>query len=191
MPRAVCVGDEGVDGLRLGPAVDSPPLVPVRVFAETFGLAVGWDASLGGAVIAGVPVQSFLVAGRAFASLDDLAAAADLGLDWAWETVPSADRLVWHRLAVYPGAVYVNNVLVSMQAFREADGTYVPLRTVAQALGLEVTWEPVTSTVRLAGSIVPVRLVAGRSFVLTDVLAAVLSGWATVAVTPDGVSVTR
>jgi hypothetical protein len=78
-----------------------------------------------------------------------------------------------------------------MQAFREADGTYIPLRTVAQALGLEVTWEPVTSTVRLAGSIVPVRLVAGRSFVLSDVLAAALYGWATVALTPDGVAVTR
>lgn len=187
------VGSRRVEApiLQLGPAVDSPPLVPVRVFAETFGLAVGWDASLGGAVIAGVPVQSFLVAGRAFASLDDLAAASGLGLDWTWETVPSADRLVWHRLAVYPGAIYVNNVLVSTQAFREAEGTYVPLRTVAQALGLEVTWEPVTSTVRMAGSIVPVRLVDGRSFVLSDVLAAALYGWATVAVTPDGVSVTR
>jgi len=43
----------------------------VRVFAETFGLAADWDASLGGAVIAGAPVPSFLVAGRAFASLDD------------------------------------------------------------------------------------------------------------------------
>ncbi len=193
--------------LSLGREPDAVPYVAVRAFAAALGLTVGWDEVSRQPVLAGTPVPAVVVAGRAFAALDDLSAAAGVHLDWAWEesrpgsgpprpepgeaAVPSVSGFISRRLTVTPGLVYVDGLLVSKQAFRDGGGTYIPLRAVAQVLGLAVTWEAATGAVRLRGVPVPVRIEGGTSFIQVDDLAVYLDGLVDVRETSDGVFIAR
>ncbi len=186
---------------------DAPaaPLVSVRAVAGALGLAVGWDAGLAQPTIDGRPVPAVIAAGKAYASIADLAVALETYLDVVYEDyAPPAEQvegegqaegtaspvLAWHKLTVYLGLVWVDGVVVARQAFRADDGTYIPLRAVAQALGLPLQWSAAAG-VTLGGLAVPVRIVEGRSYVSPDVLATYLSGLATVASSPDGVIIAR
>jgi hypothetical protein len=103
----------------------------------------------------------------------------------------SPSRLLRYKLTLYPGLVYVNGYVISRQAFRRADGTYVSLRAVAQALGLSVQWDPARCLAVIGGRPVPAVLVDGRSFARDADLAGALIGLASLQVTPDGVFITR
>jgi len=189
----VFVGTRQVDAttIRIGRAPEDVPLVSVRAVAEALGLAVAWDGTAGLPTVGGVAVRARTVAGRAYAVVDDLAAASGINLAWTWEASGPNGGLVWHKLNVYPGLVYVDGAVVSRQAFRAEDGTYVPLKVVAQAFGVPIWWNAATSTVLFGGVEVPVKIVDCRSYVRTDVLAAILGGWLTADATPDGVFITR
>lgn len=181
------------DIVRVGRAPADYPRISVRAFGDALGLPVGWDAVTGRATLGGRAVPCIVVAGRAYAGVDELAAALGTHLEWTWEVAPPAagTDLVRQRLTIYSGLVYVNGRLVSMQAFRRPDGIYLPLRAVAEALGMPVLWDPVRHVAIVGGAEVPVVLVEGTSFVRSDVLAALLGERVTVAVTPDGILISR
>lgn len=187
--------------LGTGPAPDGQPLVLVRAVGETLGLAVAWDPVAGLPTLDGVLVPSIGAWGRAFATVDDIARAAGIRLSWTWQATGTSGGLVCHKLSLYPGLVWVDGQLVSRQAFRGDDGTYVPLRTVAEALGLSLWWDTATSSAVLSGVPVQTVIVEGRGYARADILAAALAGFPGGAGTPgsapalvvsdDGVSITR
>ncbi len=189
----VLVGTRQVDTpiIRLGRAPEGVPLLSVRAVAEALGLDVAWDPTAGLPTVGGVAVAAQVVAGRAYATAKDLAAASGINLSWTWEATGPRDGFVRHKLNVYPGLVYVNGAVVSRQAFRVEDGTYVPLKVVAEAFGFPLWWDAATSTVLLNGLAVPAAIVDGRSYVRTDVLVTLLGGRVAIETTPDGVFVAR
>jgi hypothetical protein len=201
----VLLGSRLVDTpiVRLGRSPDDAPFVAVRAVAEALDLGAGWDQALGQATVDGIAVPAVIMGGRAFARLDDLAGASGTNLDWTWDVVepgesaPVAapalgqDHFLRRRLAIFPGLVYVDGCVISRQAFRRGDGTYVPLRTVAETLGLPLQWEPSTGLVIFRGLPVPVLIDDGRSFIRDEDLAAALTGLATLQVTADGVLIGR
>ncbi|MCL6581898.1 MAG: copper amine oxidase N-terminal domain-containing protein, partial [Firmicutes bacterium] len=81
--------------------------------------------------------------------------------------------------------------LVSKQAFRAPEGTYVPLRPVAEALCLGVWWDEAASCPVVAGRPVAALVIEGRSYVEAATLAELLGDSRCVLVTPDGVFITR
>ncbi len=202
----VLLGSRLVDTpiVRLGRPPDDAPLVAARAVAEALGRSAGWDQASGQATVDGIPVPTVIMGGRAFARLEDLAAASGTNLDSTWEAVepdapvqvapPSSlgsNLFLRYRLAIFPGLVYVDGCVISRQAFRRGDGTYVPLRTVAETLGLPLQWEPSTGMVIFGGGPVPVLIDDGRSFIRDEDLAAALTGLATLQVTADGVFIGR
>lgn len=199
----VLVGSRQVDTavLFLGPDPGASPLVSVRAVGEALGLSVGWDACSGRPTLDGSPVTAVLAGGRAYASPVELTKVSPVALDWLQLTdPPTSDGLVPHRLLLRPGLVFAQGHLVSRQAFRRADGTYLPLRAVAEAFGLEPVWDGRGPTATLGGVVVSVVTMGGRGYVRSDVLAAALAAAlaeagvpvpVTVSETADGIFVTR
>ncbi|RJQ05598.1 MAG: hypothetical protein C4551_09270 [Bacillota bacterium] len=192
----VWVGTRRVDSpvLRLGRAPDVVTLVAVRPFCSAMGFSVSWDATSKTASVNGRSVEGVVVADRAYATLDSLAAATGCHVSWVWDVTalgPPPNNVLSAELTGHLGYVRVDGLVVSREAFHENGGTYVPLRTVAGSLGLGVTWDSGTRTVTLAGQPVPVKIVDATSFIeARDLAAAVSSSWV-VEATADGVSITR
>lgn len=205
----VFLGDRRLDTpiLRLGrdgPGEVASSYVSVRAVAGALGARVGWDEDLGRATVDGLTVAGLNVDGQVFATLEELARVTGTHLDWVWErrtavrasgeettSEAAGQLLVRHRLTIFPGLVYVDGSLISKKAFRLSDGTYVPLRPLAQALGLALDWTASPRVVSLGGVPIPVVVVDGRSFARDGDLAALLTGRAWIQVTSEGLFVVR
>ncbi len=191
----VVIGDRPVETgiLRLGREGDDTPLLAVRAFGEALGLAVGWDPEEARPLLDGRPVPNAVIAvGRSYARVPDLAQAIRRELTWAVETFQPADGedLVRQHMAVTLGyRVLVNGVAVGRQAFASEHGIYVPLRPVAEALGMPVHWDAERRVVLLCGVEVQAVIVGDTSYVSVEELRDLLAGRAAVAVTRDAVLV--
>jgi len=179
------------DIIRVGREDEAFPRIWIRPFGEALGLAVGWNHDIGAPTLDGRPVEGCVVAGgRAYAGVDAIAAAAGIRLDWVWESLPPepGSELIRQRLSIYYNCqVFVDGRPVSGQAFRAEDGTYVPLRPVADALRLPIYWDAVRAQVVFAGVRVPATIIDGVSYLRTQELAPLLVVWAELSLTDDGV----
>jgi lipoprotein-anchoring transpeptidase ErfK/SrfK len=191
----VVVGDRpvGTGILHLGLGQGGEPLLAVRAFGEALGLAVGWDPEEGRPLLDGRPVPNAVIAaGRSYARVPDLAEAVGRELACTVETFPPADGedLVRQRVAVTLGyRVLVNGVAVGRQAFASEYGIHVPLRPVAEALGIPVHWDAERRVVLLGGVEVQAVIIGDTSYVSVEELRDLLAGRAAVAVTRDAVLV--
>jgi hypothetical protein len=183
------------DIIRLGRYPENPALISVEAFAGALGLGLEWDEELGLPTLDGRPVEDVVVAaGRVYAGLESLARAAARGIEWAWDVrAPEPSQILMSQsLSITARCpVYINRYALSERALDVAGETYVPIRVVAAALGLPLTWDPDLCAVMFLGRELPVRIVAGTGFVRAQDLAAALAGFLMLRVADDGVYIFR
>lgn len=112
--------------------------LPVRAISEALGLTVQWDAASNSVRI----------------TRQGGTAAVSGGSSGSQSTAPK-------RITIYPGiSVYLDGTLLkpkdangnAVEVFSSNGTTYLPVRAIGEALGLEVTWDAASNSVRVGQS---------------------------------------
>jgi hypothetical protein len=129
-------------------------LVSVEALASIVGVPVSWDASLRAPRVSGTPISDCrILADRAYAPYATLAAALGVRIEWQLGRTTAELRRPQVSLGTHssPGLWYEDEV-------------WLPVRLVAEGLGLTPIWDRVESQVYLGQNMIPGCLQGGRVY---------------------------